>query len=568
LSRDLSRRDFLKQSGGAFALGALGLEATTFLAACANARSSTTSANSAVKPVKGGTFIESLTTDLTTLNPIKSVGGLDQIAYTLLFDSLLVSDGAGQLQPQLASALPKSSSDGLTHTFTLRPNMKWTDGQPLTSADVVFTYRLMYDASYKEFVSPYRGDVSTYLAQVDAPDQHTVVFRLKKPYSPFLALHGTHGILPQHVLGSLTAAQLNTAAFNNAPNVSSGPFKFVEWKSGDHLTFARNDGYYNGAAYLDQYVLQIFGTVAAVADALQTGAIDMGRITTASLVPALKAKPDLTVLIGDSPTVLRYLYQLDPAKPAGRIFSEKAVRQALLYAVDRQGLVDAVYANGLNAAVAKSMWSPGSWAYNPNTTPQYTYDKAKAAQMLEDAGWKKGADGIRAKNGVNLQFEITSTSSANEYKADAQVMQQNWNDIGASVSVKLLNYSQMVNVAIGSRDFDVVFYALSNSLDPDESIFWSSASAAPGGQNSMPYKNPQLDALLEQAATISDQAKRKQLYFQAQNLLADDLPAAPLVAQKNIQVYNNRVHGVNEKTFTGWTAFGPRAFMKDVFKTH
>ena len=165
-----SRREFLVRGGQVVGSTALGLSMTSFLAACANAGQTGQSGAQSVTPVKGGTLIEGLSTDIAqTLNPVLNSNGQDLNFVSMMFDGLLSNDGAGQLIPMVAEALPKVSSDGLTYTFTLRKGVNWSDGKPLTSDDVVFTYNLMLDPAYKAVRSPYRGDLETNVASVQAP---------------------------------------------------------------------------------------------------------------------------------------------------------------------------------------------------------------------------------------------------------------------------------------------------------------------------------------------------------------------------------------------------------------
>jgi peptide/nickel transport system substrate-binding protein len=563
----LSRRDFILTSGKVLGGGMLTLSAADLLAACANAGKSTQTNQSNVAPVKGGTLIEGLSTDIAqVLNPVLNSNGQDLNFVSMLFDGLLSNNGNGDLIPMVAQSLPKVSSDGLTYTFNLRKDVTWSDGKPLTSDDVVFTYSLMLDPAYKAVRSAYRGDLETYVAAVQNPDPYTVVFKMKKIYAPFLALQGGHGIVPKHVLGSLSAADFNTAAYNNAPSVVNGAFTFVEWAKGDHLKLARNPKYYRGAAYLDGFVLKVLPNNATVTSQLETGDLHIARVAAYNTVAELKTKSNLSLTQFSQSTVGYYWYNLAKNNAAYKILSNKAVRQALMYAVDRQGIVDAVYFT-YGAKLANSPILPESWAYNPNTTPKYTLDAAKAASMLDAEGWKKGSNGIREKDGVPMKLEITTLANNANYGGISQVLQQAWMQLGLQISIKAVPLAQLVSAGYTSRDFDVLVLGVNVNVDPDESNLWHSRNAVPGGQNIASYSNPTVDKILDDAAGELDQSKRKQLYYQLQKTIMDDLPGAPLIFQQGAWVYQNFVHQMGAGFMGPYCLYGPRPYMNQVFMT-
>ena len=559
----LSRRTFLARTGQFATLAALSGGGAEFLIACGNG-SQAPKASTSAKPVKGGHVIEN--GNPAGLNPVLNANTTDKLVHTNLFDGLITNDATGNLLPRIAQSLPKISADAKTYTFTLRKDVKWTDGQQLTADDVLFTYNLMFDPAYKDVKSAYRGDLEHYVDSIAAPDPYTVVFKLKEAYVPFLALHGYHGILPKHVLGSLTSAQFNTADFNAKPTVSNGAFKFVEWLKDDHVTMARNDTYYRGAAWLDQYVFKNTPTTSAFISQLKTGEMDCGRIIAPTDVPGLQASPNVTVFSYPANGLTNFFFQMDPAKPSGKIFQSKAVRQALMYALDRQGMVDGIYSK-IGGEVPSSIMPPVSWAYNANVKTKYTFDMSKAAAMLDADGWVKASGGTRAKDGVPLKFEITAPVNSTQYTNCAQSMQDSWKQLGCDVSVRLIQYAQLLNIAYFTRAFDIVIPGYAFNVDPDPSNYFHSRNISAGGQNAGSYRNPQLDSLLDQAVTTADQSKRKQLYFQIQDLIADEVPMGLLVLSTGFFAFNKRIHGMGADTIGTFTNLAPRPGVKDVFVT-
>ncbi len=208
-----SRRDFLKRTGGAAAyLSFMGGGLAAFLEACAGGTSSNTPTAK-----KGGHVVEGSFSDIRTLNSMLSSDTVSNQVIGLMFDGLLNYKKDGSLVAALAQDLPKTNSDGTVYTFKLRSGLKWSDGQPITSEDVKFTYALAYDPAYKDVSSPRRGDLSKYIKSIDTPDPQTVVITTTQVFAPFLSSHGRYGILPKHVLGSLDAKAINTAPSTPRP---------------------------------------------------------------------------------------------------------------------------------------------------------------------------------------------------------------------------------------------------------------------------------------------------------------------------------------------------------------
>src|SRR5260370_1148165 len=319
---------------------------------------------------------------------------------SMINDGLYTIDANANLFPLIAKDKPKVSSDNLTYTINLRQDVKWTDGQDLTADDVVFTYQLMYAPAYKKVNSPRRGDLEKYVDSVTAKDKYTVIFKTKSVFAPFATTHLLYAILPKHVLGSLSADEINTAPWNSAPTVTNWAFTFVKWDKGAQVTLAKNPKYYRGAPHLDGYVFKI-GTVSTeVLNQMKTGEIDVGFPGIGPIDPSqydnAKSVDNINVYSYARLSFDFFLFQLDPAKPASKFFGDKTVRQAMVYALDRKAIAHALYFD--QATVANTTMPPASWAYNKDNQPVYTHDKAKAQSMLDAAGWTASGGGARHKN--------------------------------------------------------------------------------------------------------------------------------------------------------------------------
>jgi peptide/nickel transport system substrate-binding protein len=295
---------------------------------------------------------------------------------------------------------------------------------------------------------------------------------------------------------------------------------------------------------------------------LKTGELDFGLVDP-SLWDSLATVDTLNRLTPFTvPTFTFYAYNLDPNKNAGKLFADKAVRRALLYALDRQSMADHVYFK--QATVADSVEPPISWAHS-NAKPSYTFDKSKAESLLDSAGWTKGSDGIRAKGGVQLKFEMITNQGNKQRESLLQIMQQSWSDIGVSATPRLIQFPQLVTQITNQRTFDVFLVGFNFTQDPDESQLFASTSANPGGFNGFQFKDSQVDSVLMQAAGTLDQGKRKQFYAQFQDLMADQVPAPILVFNKGLWAASKRVQGLTNSVFGPYNQYVSRSlFFKDV----
>ena len=562
-----SRRDFLRGMGGALALSAFLAGGVELLEACGTG-SGTQSQN--VK--KGGHVVEGTTSDPTTFNSVFSTDTVSATIGGMMFSYLLDNRADGTLIPAIAKEVPKVASDQLTYKFDLRQDVTWSDGQPLTADDVVFTYNLMagtvYD--YKAINSRYWPDLEQYLASVTATDKYTVVMKTKVPYAPFLVNY-VDGIapLPKHVLEPIvqkSAASFRQADFNFAPTVVSGPFAFDRWDKSQQVVLKANPRHFLGRPNLDSYVVKTVSDGVAIANQLKTGELDVGGVE-----PSLwddMATADNVNRVPFAQAAWDYFgFNMDPANPkrpiSGKIFGDpatgKQVRQALYHAIDRTALAERVYFK--QAVVATSVEPVTSWAVTSNVA-KYPYDPRKAADMLDQAGWKPGPDGIRAKDGVRLSFEVITNVGNKARETTIQVLAESWRKIGVEAQPKPIQFTEYVKTST-TRDFDMVMGGIAGGVDPDLSQIYHSRVIGKG-LNRMGYRNAQLDDVLDKAVQVLDQGKRKQLYAQAQQILMEDVPAAMLVWPKALVGVSKRVRNFGVGPFN---RYSNRPWLKDVWVT-
>ncbi len=551
-----SRRDFLRGRGAATAWTAFAAGGAELLAACGSQPSNTTS----LTPRKGGKLVAATIADPKTFNSVLSNDTASAYVINRIHEPLLAFDDKGNQVGRLATGPAKVSSDGLTFTFTLRKDVKFTDGRPLTSDDVRFTYDLSFDPKYKAVKSQSRATYEQYIEELQNPDPTTFIVKLKKVYAPFATSLGVGpGILPKHVFDGMTGDQINTADFNTNPTVSSGPFKFVEWKKGQQVTMARNDTYHRGPANLDTWIYLIVGSSLDIFNKLTTGEVDVATIDPSQADQAKSVQQlDLKSFPGFSYEYIAFNLRQDHA--ASVFFSDKRVRQAMLYALDREAMAKAIYFG--YAAIADSAIPPLSWAYNKDVTPKYRFDKAKAEKLLDDAGWTKGASGTREKAGKQFKFQMI-TNAGNKVRENLLLaLQQAWKDVGIDASPNYVDFNKvLVPALLDNRNYDLAMGGLSFGIDPDPDQFHS-RNISPGNFNTPGWSNPDADKLIDDAVATYDRSKRKEFYFKLQNITNEEPSQPPLFFGTGPQAINKRVKNYVFSPFVT-TSF----YAKDVFVT-
>jgi peptide/nickel transport system substrate-binding protein len=551
-----SRRDFLRGMGAVAAWTAFAAGGMEALAACGSQPSTATS----LTPRKGGKIVAATIADPKTFNTVLINDTASNYVATRIHEPLLAYDEKGNQVGRIATGPAKVSSDGLTFTFTLRKDVKFTDGQRLTSDDVRFTYDLSFDPKYKAVKSQNRATYEQYIQELQNPDPYTFIVKLKQIYAPFATTLGVGpGIMPKHVLGSLTGDQINTADYNTNPTVTSGPFKFVEWKKGQQVTMARNDGYYRGAPNLDTWLYLIVGSSLDIFNKLTTGEVDVAGIDPSQADQAKTVSHlDLVAFPGFSYEYIAFNLRQD--HPAYVFFQDKRVRQAMLYALDRASMAKAIYFT--YAAIANSAIPPLSWAYNKDATPRYGFDKAKAGQLLDAAGWKMGSSGVREKDGKPFKIQMI-TNAGNKVRENLLLaLQQGWKDVGIDATPNYVDFNKvLVPALLDNRNFDLAMSGLSFGIDPNPDQFHTRNIPA-GNFNSPGWSNADADKLMDDAVATYDRTKRKDLYFKLQNIINDEPSQPPLFFGTGPSAINKRVKNYVFSPFVT-TSF----YSKDVFVT-
>ncbi|MDI6824333.1 MAG: glutathione ABC transporter substrate-binding protein [Bacillota bacterium] len=431
------------------------------------------------------------------LDPQDATDNPSYMATEHIYEKLVDFDEKMDIHPKLAESW-EVKDEGLTWVFHLKKGVKFHDGTPFDAQAVKANFDRVLNPDNK---LARHGLYAPYVDRVEAPDEFTVVFRLKQPFGALLA-HLAHS-----AGGIISPAALEKYGKDIARNpVGTGPFKFKEWAPGDHITLVRNEEYWGTKPKLDELVFRPIPEGASRVMALETGEVDVAYPVPATEVERLKGNPGLKVVV--TPT-LRVIYV--GIKVTQKPFDNVKVRQALNYAVDKKAIVDTVL-RGL-AQVADSPLSPLTWGYSPTYT--YAYDPEKAKQLLQEAGVKPGT-------------RVKLWTPEGRYLMDrqtAEVVQNNLQAVGLEVDFQKWEWAAYLDELDKKQESPYELFLLGwapSTGDADWGL--RPLLGTDMADNNALYSNPGLDKMLADAAAESDRAKRKALYADIQKLIMDEAP--------------------------------------------
>ena len=478
----------------------------------------------APEPTSGGLYTEGIVGSLTRLNPLLAVfNPPDQDPSRLLFNGLIQFDSIGLPQPDLSNSWG-ISRNGDVYNFSIRTDAFWHDGQPVTSADVIFTVNLLKDPDF-----PVPADLVNFWAKIEAEalDEQTIQFRLPEAFAPFLD-YLDFGILPAHLLGNLSAQEIVDAPYNLQP-VGTGPFQFDKLIIDDNqitgVVLKKNREFYGEDAFLDQVAFLYYPDSQAVWEAYLAGEIQgIGKIPEDLLEEALT---DENLNLYTSRLTQMSLVLLNLDNPETPYFQDLEMRKALLHGINRQYLVDHLKQG--QAIIADGPIFPKTWAYLENL-PRYDFDPEKAIEIIRDLGFTfPGEGGLARTNeeGDRLSVELIYPETG-LHSQIAQAIQENWTALGFDVILEPLPYEDLI-AKLDDRDYEValVDLNLTSMPDPDPYPFWHQTQAT-GGQNYSMWNDRRASEYLEQARIILDTSERARLYKNFQVRFHEQLPALPL----------------------------------------
>lgn len=483
-------------------------------------------------PVNGGSSINAMVGEPSGLIAMIAGESAASAIASSIFNSLLKYDKNLDLEGELAKSWT-ISSDRRTITFKLKPDMKWADGQPLTSADILFTWKLVTDENTR---TPYGSDYKLVI-KAETPDALTFRVSYQEPYAPALDTWAGLQILPKHLL---EGQDINTTTFARNP-VGSSYYKLEQWRNGERISLVRNPLSTQGEARIERLVSRFIPDAASQFLELMADNIDTMTLNPIQYARIFPSRPDLTQKIGlykelgNSYTYLGFNLKRKP-------FNDIRVRQAINYAINKQELIDGVLL-GLGEPVA-SPYKPGTRWTNPDLSP-YPYDPQKALALLKEAGYEDhDGDGILDKDGKPLSFEML-TNQNKQREMSAVLIQRRLKEIGIDANIRVLEWASFIGRFIKTGEFDAVVLGWSLSLDPDQYSIWHSSQQQPGQFNFIGYNNPQVDRLLEQGRMELDIEKRMKIYHEFARILLEDSPIVYLYAGYGLPAIHKRIKGID-----------------------
>ncbi|HWP29690.1 MAG TPA: ABC transporter substrate-binding protein [Chloroflexota bacterium] len=480
-------------------------------------------------------MVAASTADAVSFHPYKTTDTASSEYQGLVYGGSLITRDP-QNPEQFIGNFAESwtvSEDRLTYTFTLRPNLRWSDGQPLTAFDFKWTYD---QASKPENGWPYISNLEE-IESYEAPDERTIVVRLKEPLAVGLELADPIVPLPKHIWERLDWNDPNRNPEIMKPTVGAGPFRLLEWIKDDHATFVPNEYYFKGRPKLEQYTIRIAGNPQIAFQWLRTGEVDRSSFTPADY-EAAKRLEHVTVYEWWPATGNWSYIGFNLRQP---LLQDVRVRQALAYAVDRQAIIDRVL-YGL-AQPIYSAYGPTCWCYNPDV-PRRDYDPAKARELLDAAGFLPGPDGIRVKDGQRLQLRLLFGPNSNRVREQiATIVQESFKQIGVGVEVTGLEWAAYLSALRSPTGWDMNVGGWQATVDPHWMYqIWSEENIP--DLNAGAYVNKQVEELFKQGAREFDRERRKQIYQEIQRILAEDQPYIFLYMPKSYEGINKRIAGI------------------------
>jgi ABC-type transport system substrate-binding protein len=540
LAVSLSRRAFLR--GLAITTGGATIAA---LAACAPAPAPSAPAGeapaapseaSAEVPATGTSDVRVLWSKPTNLSPFFSTNGFEQQVLRLTLGSVFKLSDTLEPVPDLAESW-EISEDSTTFTFHLREGLVWSDGAPLTVDDIIFTIERASDSrtgsTQKGRLSAIEGATAYGDQQADSisglikVDDRTLTIKLSAPNAAFLTSMGTFSgfnVVPKHILEDVAPENMKEHPFSQAPTVGAGPYTFVRYETDQYAELVRNPNYWGPAPAIERIFMTIATPDVAVAQ-LQRGEMDLMNVPVEE-VDRLSNDPNITIMSVRSPSISQIA--INNERP---YFQDKRVRQAMMYAIDRQGIVDSIMFG--QATVVNSPVIGPDWVGTPEVN-EYPFDPDKARELLAEAGWDP-----------NQQVDMIYTQGTKEQDAYGAVIQQQLRDVGIQCNLVLIEGAELNRRYIQETDYDLFLFGggLYRAEPSLTGQYYYSHNLTPAGGNGTHYVNPELDELLNAGVATSNLEERAKIYHQVAKIINEDVPTVFLWSPNSIYGVSKRLQG-------------------------
>jgi peptide/nickel transport system substrate-binding protein len=484
------------------------------------------------EPVEGDWLIYHLSAEPATLNPITATDAYEGIINNgKIYETLIERNNETlELDPLLAESW-EISEDKLTYTFKMREGIKWHDGTPFTSEDVVFSYNTIMNPKVD---SPQLRAYYQEIRDVKAIDDLTVEFTYAKPYFLALEFCGGMPIVPKHIFDK---GDFNTNPAGRDP-IGTGPYKFVRWTTGRDIVIDKNPDYWGEKPKINKIVFKIITDSTVSFQILKREELDVSGLT-----PIQWERQTNSPAFNEHYDKLSYFtpnYSYIGWNSKRPYFADKQVRTALTHLVNRELILDKILYN-LGAIVTNPFYINGP-EYDKSIDP-YPYDPQKAEELLKEADWiDHDGDGIRDKDGVKFAFEFLIPGGSETGEKIATILKEELDNMGIQMDIRKTEWA-VFTTRLNERNFDAVTLAWSMGVESDPYQIWSSTQAEKGS-NFIGFKNEQADKLIEEARTEFDRDKRQELYRKFAEIIHEEQPYTFLFCRKSTVAVNKRFENV------------------------
>lgn len=491
-------------------------------------------------PPRGGTVtLGMISAPPGIFHPMISSSVYDAYITQVLFDSLWAQDASLQPQPSLATHWTVSA-DNKVITFFLRDEAKWHDGRPVTVDDVYFTFMGFMHKDYKGPRSTgwdmlvgydaYRAGTAETVSGLRKVGNNAIQFELKEVYAPFFLNNTGFQIIPKHLYERVAIADWGVAGKdpNIAKPIGSGPFKFTQYVEGQFVVLDANDDYWGGRPYIDRMVWRVIASQLAVAE-LEVGRVDFVEAIPARDIDRAKKIPRVDVYSFPGLT-FQYMGMNTKRGP----LQDVNVRKAVAFAIDKQAIIDGIMLG--QAGHMNGPLHPLTWAYS-EPSEKYELNLAKANELLDLAGWRKGSDGVRTKNGQRLKLVLLYPTGNIQRENTAPVVQDYLRQVGIEVQLDRADFATLLARADapGGYDFDLLFLGFRlGTGDPDPSNIHGANAIKGGGFNRQQWTTPKSEELLRRATQTLDIEERKAIYAEWLDHFQQEIPVVHFYATNNI----------------------------------
>jgi peptide/nickel transport system substrate-binding protein len=462
------------------------------------------------KPDYGDMMITASIGEASNLIPILASDGASHDIAGYIYNGLVKLDKNLNIVGDLAESW-EVSKENLTIVFHLRKDVKWHDGSPFTARDVFYTYKVIIDPKTP---TPYSGDFRE-VKEAEVIDDYTFKVIYKRPFAPGLISWST-SVLPRHLL---EGTDITKSPLARKP-VGTGPYMFKEWIAGDRVVLTANENYFDGKPYIGRHMIRVIPDSATIFLEMKRNAVDSMTLT-----PLQFTKQTEYTAFKREFNKFRYLsftYVYLGYNLKHEYFKDKRVRQAMSHAINKEELVEGILLG--QGVEATGPYKPDMWVYN-GTVKKYEYSKEKALNLLAEAGFQRGADGVLRKDGKPFEFTILLSQGNVVRTQSAEIIQRRLSEIGIQVKIRVIEWASFINEFIDKKNFEAVILGWTiPQSDPDLYDIWHSSKQGPKELNFMSFENKEADELLVKARHTFDKEERKKYYFRLQEILAEEQP--------------------------------------------